>query len=703
MRGSVESAEYKHLVLGLLFLKYISDSFERRRTWLAQATRNPENEDYFTDDGNERAELLEDRDEYISENIFWVPEEARWNTLLAAASQPDIGEKVDKALDAIERDNAEQLRGVLPKIYARVPIQPAKLGSLVETIAKIGFGDDPDRARDILGRTYEYFIREFARAEGHRGGEFYTPRSVTRLLVEMLEPFEGRVLDPACGSGGLFVQSAEFVKAHGGRPRQISILGQENNQATWRIAKMNLAIHRLSGDLKLGDSLLDDQFPGVRADFVMANPPFNMKKWGAVTAAGDARWAYGEPPDQNANYAWIQNFVHHLAPEGGAGFVMAPGSLTSNTNGEGDIRQRIVQADLVECVVALPAQLFFTTGIAVCLWFVARNKARWKERDRRGETLFIDARKMGHKFTRTQIELSDADIALIAKTFHAWRGKSEAGVYEDQIEFCRSVSLEEIKAASFILTPGQYVGALQDEYEELELETEVGGVVSELRRRAAETQARTADVETALEALMSHLSASASSAMPLTRIARFVNGGAFTKDANGRGRPIIRIKELNAGLNETTLYTDMSVADEQIAREGDLLFSWSGSLDIYRWNGPEAIINQHIFKVLPEDGIPSWFLEAWVRRHLPSFRAIARDKATTMGHIKREHLEAAQVIVPLPDVLARWSALMEPLEGLRDARLEEIRQLDYLREAIMKSVSSADRRASKERPNDTAE
>src|SRR5438445_6136128 len=270
MRGSVESAEYKHLVLGLLFLKYISDSFERRRSWLEQATRGPTNEDYFTEDDAERADILEDRDEYISENVFWVPEQARWAALLAAASQTDLGQRIDRALDVIERDNSEQLRGVLPKIYARAPIQPAKLGSLVETIAKIGFGDDPDRARDILGRTYEYFIREFARAEGHRGGEFYTPRSVTRLLVEMLEPFEGRVLDPACGSGGLFVQSAEFVEAHGGRARQIVVLGHENNQATWRICRMNLAIHGTANDVKLGDSLLDNKFSGVRADFVMA-------------------------------------------------------------------------------------------------------------------------------------------------------------------------------------------------------------------------------------------------------------------------------------------------------------------------------------------------------------------------------------------------------------------------------------------------
>jgi type I restriction enzyme M protein len=501
MRGSVESAEYKHLVLGLLFLKYISDSFDRRRLELFNATQDSENHEYFTDDPDERLAILEDRDEYISENVFWVPEQARWEALLAAASQTNVGERIDKALEAIERDNAEQLRGVLPKIYARAPIQPAKLGSLVETIAKIGFGDDPVRARDVLGRTYEYFIREFARSEGHRGGEFYTPRSVTRLLVEMLQPFEGRVLDPACGSGGLFVQSAEFVEAHGGRARQISLLGQENNQATWRIAKMNLAIHGLTGDLKLGDSLLDDRFPGVRADFVMANPPFNMKKWGAASVAGDARWGYGEPPDSNANYAWIQHFIHHLAPDGRAGFVMANGSLTSNTRGEGEIRRRIVEADLVDCIAALPPQLFFTTAIPVCLWFLDRNKTSKGERDRRGETLFVDARAMGSKISRTQIELSDEEIARIARTYHSWRGQPEAGEYTDEPGFCKAATLEEIAAASFALTPGRYVGAAVAEEDEEAFGRLMDELVTRLQDDFAESQRLTAAVREALGAV----------------------------------------------------------------------------------------------------------------------------------------------------------------------------------------------------------
>lgn len=496
LRGSVESAEYKHLVLGLLFLKYISDTFDRRREVLAAETRDPES-DLFTEDEAERTGILEDRDEYLSEDVFWVPAEARFDQLLKAAAQPDIGERIDKALEAIERDNSEQLRGVLPRIYARSAIDYEKLGALVSTIAKIGFGDDPEKARDVLGRTYEYFIKSFARAEGHRGGEFYTAASVTRLLVEMLEPYEGRVLDPACGSGGLFIQSAEFIKRHGGRARQIAILGQELNQATWRICRMNLAIHGISGDIQLGNSLLDDKFSGKRADYVLANPPFNLKKWGASSVSDDARWAYGVPPDANANYAWIQHFIHHLAPNGRAGFVLANGSLTSNTNGENKIREAIVRDDVVDCIVALPGQLFFTTQIPVCLWFLDRSKGSNEERDRRDEVLFVDARSMGQKISRTQIELTSAEISRIADTYHAWRGTLDAP-YSDEPSFCRSVRLEEIVAAGFSLTPGRYVGSAQ---QELPDSAGLGEVVAEVRSLFEANEAAAKNVEAALKGI----------------------------------------------------------------------------------------------------------------------------------------------------------------------------------------------------------
>jgi len=497
LRGSVESAEYKHLVLGLVFLKYISDSFERRRAVLEAGTRD-QNSDVFTEDDEERGEVLEDRDEYISENVFWVPKKGRWDALLTAANQPDIGQRIDAALEEIEKANEEQLRGVLPRTYARAPLASQKMGELVTTIAKVGFGDDEDRARDILGRTYEYFIKRFAASEGHRGGEFYTPRSVTRLLVEMLEPYEGRVLDPACGSCGLFIQSADFVKSHGGKARQITVYGQENNQATWRIGRMNLAIHALAGDIRLGDSLLNDQHPGLKADFVLANPPFNEKKWGAEQVASDARWKFGTPPDSNANFAWIQHFIHHLAPDGRAGFVMSNGSLTSNQSGEGKIREAIVRDDLVDCIVVCPGQLFFTTQIPVSLWFLDRNKQSRSERDRRGEVLFIDARQMGQKISRTQIEFTEAEIQRISATYHAWRGTNELD-YESENGFCASVDLEEVEKHSFALSPGRYVGAPDSEEDESEFEEKMARLVERLAGELAESERRTVEVRQALE------------------------------------------------------------------------------------------------------------------------------------------------------------------------------------------------------------
>ncbi len=485
LRGSVESAEYKHLVLGLIFLKYISDSFDFRREQLEAELADPDSAEYIAD-AAERAEALEDRDEYRAANVFWVPDEARWNALLAAASQPDIARRIDDALELIENENP-RLRNVLPRIYARAPLSGELMGSLVETISKIGFGEGVEEARDVLGRVYEYFIKEFARAEGHRGGEFFTPRPVARLLVEMLEPYEGRVLDPACGSCGLFVQSANFIEAHGGNPQKISIYGQERNQATWRIGQMNLAIHGLAGEIRYseGGSLLDDAFTTLKANFVMANPPFNQSEWSTPAILDDARWHYGVPPTGNANYAWIQHFLHHLAPDGRAGFVMANGSLTTMSGGEGKIRQGLIRADIVDCVIALPAQLFYTTGIPVCLWFLDRDKTSSGERDRRGEILFLDARRMGRKISRTQIELTDEEIARLASTYHRWRG-TEDPAYADEPGFCKSAALEEVEAAGRTLSPGRYVGAPESEEDEIEYEERMATLVDQLADEMAE-------------------------------------------------------------------------------------------------------------------------------------------------------------------------------------------------------------------------
>ena len=457
LRGSVDAAEYKHLVLGLLFLKYVSESFERHREQLEQELSDPASTDFIADEAERRAQI-EDRDEYEGNNVFFVPPGARWSNesddakelgLLQAAALPGLGQRIDDALDLIERENPETLKGVLPKIYARAPLSSEKLGALVETIGNIPFRSSK-QALDYLGRAYEYFIGRFASAEGKGAGEFYTPQSVTRLLVEMLEPYSGRIFDPACGSCGLFIQSARFLEEHGRSPDQLTIYGQEMNQATWRLGQMNLAIHGLAGRGEIAytenGSLLDDAFPSLKMDFVLANPPFNQDPWGAAAVKDDVRWKHGLPPDSNANYAWMQHMLHHLAPNGRAGFVMANGSLTTTAHNEGVIRQGLFEDDVVDCVVALPSGLFFSTGIPVCMWFLDRDKASSAERDRRGETLFIDARHMGEAVSRKQIRLTDEEIAEVARTYHAWRGQREAGEYEDKPGFCFAATADAIKA-----------------------------------------------------------------------------------------------------------------------------------------------------------------------------------------------------------------------------------------------------------------
>ena len=444
MRGHMDAAEYKHVVLGLLFLKYISDAFAEKYAALeAEAGANPE-----------------DRDEYMADNIFWVPFEARWDFLRDQAKQPTIGRLIDDAMVAIEKENAH-LRGVLPKDYARPALDKRLLGELIDLLSGVGLGDQENRSKDVLGRVYEYFLGKFASAEGKGGGEFYTPQSVVRLLVEMIEPLKGRVYDPCCGSGGMFVQSEKFVEAHGGRLGDLSIYGQESNPTTWRLAKMNLAIRGLEANIgpQHADTLRNDLHKDLKADYILANPPFNISDWGGEGLRDDVRWRFGIPPAGNANFAWVQHMVHHLAPNGVAGFVLANGSMSSQQSGEGEIRKALIEADLVDCMVALPGQLFYTTQIPVCLWFLARNKRHPKFRDRKGEVLFIDARKLGVMTDRTHRELTDDDLARITRTYHAWRGEADAGSYEDVSGFCKSATLDLIREHGFVLTPGRYVGA----------------------------------------------------------------------------------------------------------------------------------------------------------------------------------------------------------------------------------------------------
>ena len=525
LRGSIDAAEYKHVVLGLIFLKYISDAFEARRATLAEELAAEDIE------GPRAEALLESRDEYTAENIFWVPPEARWGNIQNQGKQPNIANLIDDAMYAIERDNPK-LKGKLPRDYARRGIPAERMGGLIDQIASIAIGTDEARAKDVLGRVYEYFLGKFAAAEGKLGGEFFTPRSVVRLLVEMIEPYEGRVYDPCCGSGGMFVQSVRFVEAHAtgngnsqGRKargqRDISIFGQESNPTTWRLAHMNLAIRGIEANLgqQPADSFVRDLHPDLKADYILANPPFNVSDWSGRLLRSDVRWKFGDPPVGNANYAWIQHFIHHIAPPNGRGggiaaFVMANGSLSSNTGGEGEIRKNIIEADLVDCIVAMPPQLFLTTPIPVCLWFVSREKTGKKlkpaARDRTGEVLFIDARQLGTLETRTLRVLTgreeyplplDSDIGKIAGTYHAWRGEADAGDYQDIPGFCKAATLDEIKTHGYVLTPGRYVGAAEAEDDGVPFADKMTALSAELYAQMEEAQCLDETIKKNLEAL----------------------------------------------------------------------------------------------------------------------------------------------------------------------------------------------------------
>jgi type I restriction enzyme M protein len=511
LRGSMDAGEYKHVVLGLIFLKYISDAFEEQHTKLeAEKSQGAD---------------PEDPDEYRAQSIFWVPPEARWSHLKAQAKQSTIGQLVDDAMAGIERDNPH-LKGVLPKEYARPALDKQRLGQIIDLIGNISFRPSPQpspsgrgsreeageggpaRSLDVLGRVYEYFLSQFASAEGKKGGEFYTPRSVVKLLVEMLEPYKGRVYDPCCGSSGMFVQSIEFIRAHangngnGGKAKgDISIYGQESNYTTWRLAKMNLAIRGIDGQIAHGDTFHNDRHPDLRADFILANPPFNVSDWRGELLRKDKRWEYGVPPAGNANFAWVQHMIYHLAPSGLAGFVLANGSMSSNQSGEGEIRKNIIEADLVDCMVALPGQLFYSTQIPACLWFLARDRKNGRFRDRRGHVLFIDARKLGQLVDRTHRELTVDEVARIARTYHAWRGEQDAGAYEDTPGFCKSATLDEIRKHGHVLTPGRYVGAEAQEDDGEPFDEKMKRLVAQLR----EQQAEAAKLDAAISANLKEL------------------------------------------------------------------------------------------------------------------------------------------------------------------------------------------------------
>ncbi len=487
LRKNMDAAEYKHIVLGLIFLKYISDSFEALHNKLVEGK------------GEYKGSNPEDVDEYRAENVFFVPKIARWSYLLSRAKQTTIGKDVDDAMEAIEKEN-QSLKGILPKVYARPNLDKASLGSLIDLIGNIALGDEAAKSKDILGRVYEYFLGEFANEEGKKGGQFYTPKAIVRLMVEMIEPYKGRVYDPCCGSGGMFVMSEKFVESHKGRIDDIAIYGQESNQTTYRLCRMNLAIRQIDGSMVKWNnegSFLNDAHKDLKADFILANPPFNDSDWSGALLAKDARWKYGTPPAGNANYAWLQHMIYHLSPKGIMACVLANGSLSSQTNNEGGIRQSLIENDLVDCIVGLPKQLFYNTGIPACIWFISRKRIGNGDRKRLGEILFIDAGEVGFMRDRTHREFSDEDIAKVAETYHNWRSKDKK--YKDVKGFCKSAKLEEIQKHNFVLTPGRYVG-IQDEVDDgIPFEEKMKKLTDELAEQMKEEKMLNKEIEIQLK------------------------------------------------------------------------------------------------------------------------------------------------------------------------------------------------------------
>jgi len=481
LRGNIDVSEYKHIVLGLIFLKYVSDAFYQRRELLRDWTSDPNNKEYYVPQEDARKFIIEDKDQYKGAGVFYIPPKARWEYLCSNASKPDIGRYIDEAMEAIEEQNPKQLKDVLPKIYTRSHLESHTFTELINIFSKIQFTHQIDKEKDILGRVYEYFLGQFASAEGKRGGEFYTPRSIVKLLVEILEPYENaRVFDPCCGSGGMFVQSNEFLKIHHRDPSKISFYGQESNLTTWRLCKMNLAIRGIMTDnIQLGNSYYDDKFPDLRVDFLLANPPFNAEWDPKRLSEKDPRLKYGTPPSSNANFMWIQHFIYHLAPNGMAGFVMANGALAVGGR-EGEIRKKIIEDDLIDVIIACPPKLFYNVSLPVSLWFITKNKKNGRFRNRVGETLFIDAREIYEPISRKQVIFTDEQIQKIANTVRAWRGEADAGEYKDIPGFCKAVKKEEIAKNGYVLTPGRYVGVAEEKDDGVPFEEKMKKLTAEL-------------------------------------------------------------------------------------------------------------------------------------------------------------------------------------------------------------------------------
>ena len=494
LRGNIDPSEYKYVVLGLIFLKYVSDSFYQRKEELEKSISDLKGASFIRDESS-RKYYIEQKDPYKAAGVFYIPETARWEFLREKVLQKDIGKYLDEAMEAVENENPQQLKGVLPKIYSRIPLESHILGELINIFSKIKFNHDIQKEKDILGRVYEYFLGQFASAEGKRGGEFYTPRSIVKLLVEILEPYEGaRVFDPACGSGGMFVQSGEFLRIHQKDPSKISFYGQELNLNTWRLCKMNLALRRIYGQIEQGNSYYDDKFLDLRTDFGISNPPFNAEWEPQRLSDKDPRLKYGTPPSGNANFMWIQHFIHHLAPNGLAGFVMANGALAVGGK-EGEIRKKIIENDLIDIIIACPPKLFYNVSLPVSLWFATKNKKNGRFRKRAGETLFIDAREIYEPISRRQYTFTDEQIKRIAETVRAWRGQKEYGKYKDILGFCKAATLEEIRKNGYVLTPGRYVGVKEEEDDGVPFGEKMKKLTGELKQYFGESQKLEKEIE----------------------------------------------------------------------------------------------------------------------------------------------------------------------------------------------------------------
>lgn len=729
LRGNIDVSEYKNIVLGLLFLKYISDAFYKRRKELDTLTRDPKNEDFYVADDNARAQILETKDFYKSVGVFYVPEKSRWEYLQTKTMQSDIGHVLDQAMDYIEDDNRTELEGVLPKIYTRTTLDHSVIGELVNIFSRISFDHDFDREKDILGRIYEYFLGQFASSEGKRGGEFFTPRSIVQLLVEILEPYENaRVLDPACGSGGMFVSMGEYLRNHGQDPSKLAISGQESNQTTLRLAKMNLAIRGLSGKIELGNTYYQDKFPHLQADFVIANPPFNAEWDSSKISDNDPRITLGVPQSSNANFMWVQHFIHHLAPNGYAGFVM-PNGATAVAGKEGELRQKLIEEDLVDIIISCPSKLFYNVSLPVSLWFLAKNKKGDRFRRRTGETLFVDARDIFEQISRKQVVFNPEQIKKIAKTIRAWRGEEGGGKYEDIPGFCKSVNLGQIKNNNYYLNPGLYVGLEKNESEKVSFNKNLEITALFLKRQTKINQALNKDISLKLNKFYpahdwTNLDFSSREILedlckrifaewfiefnyPTNHSIKFVNSeigkipegwslGALTDsiDVLGGGTPKTDTKEywngnipfFTPGDTNGTFYTLKT--EKYITQEGlkncnsplypknTVFITARGTVGKLALSGVPMAMNQSCYALRGKDGVSNFYAYLLVQRMIESLQKIA--VGGVFDAITTATLKNIQIVIPPTTLINKFDELVQPIF---DFILANQQEYDNLREA----------------------